>query len=181
MHWMQSRNIDNWILNVSVLFLLFSVCFFVWSLGLVARHLALIWGEAAQLWQWDAQPSPTFQVLRKVGKCQIFILSLMIMTLLDWSSLHYLAILFGELGVKWPADLCEGWGGVGHGSCPGCAHVGEGRGVPGVSRCTPVIPGLGVRCEGDVRQSGLLSWAPHTPVSLIEGGHVQLGPVVWAP
>ena len=182
MHWMQSRNIDNynWILNVSVLF--FSVfCFFVWSLGLVARHLALIWGEAAQLWQWDAKPSPTFQVLRKVRKCQLFVLTLMMMTSPGWSSFRYLAmaVLFGELkGVKWPADLGEGRGGVGHGSC---AHVGEGRGVPGVPGRAPVIPSLRVRREGDVRQSGLLGRARHAPVSLVEGGHVQLGPVVRAP
>ena len=66
---------------------------------------------------------------------------------------------------------------MGHGSC---AHVGEGRGVPGVPGRAPVFPGLRVRCEGDVRQSGLL-WARHAPVSLVEGGHVQLGPVVRAP
>ena len=42
-----------------------------------------------------------------------------------------------------------------------------------------------MRCEGRVWQSGLLGWARHTPshapISLVEGGHVQLGPVVRAP
>ena len=78
-------------------------------------------------------------------------------------------------GVEGPADLGEGGGGVGDGGGPGGAHLGEGGGVPRVPGCGPVVPGV----ARDVGQPGLLP--RHGPVSLVEGAHVQLGPVLRPP